>query len=232
MIAEPDLTRLARTIGDPTRMRMLHLLVDGRALTAKELAYGVGVEPATGTAHLQKLLADSLVASRVQGRHKYFRLSSPQVAHCLEAMLAVARPAEHASEARLPLQEARFCYDHLAGRLAIELTQSLLSMKLLRLNDQEFLLTRKGERWCDTFGIDLARLRNSRRKFAPQCLDWSERKEHIGGALGAAIGDRFLQEGWIKRQRDSRAVQVTASGVRMLRTKLRVRWVGDHPTCG
>jgi DNA-binding transcriptional ArsR family regulator len=224
MIAEPDLARLARTIGDPTRVRMLQLLMDGRALTAKELAYGAGVEPATGTAHLQKLFADSLVGARVQGRHKYFRLASPDVARCLEAMLAVALPIQQRPEERTPIQEARFCYDHLAGRLAIELTQALASRKLLRMNGNEFALTAKGERWCGEFEIDLRALRLARRQFAPYCLDWSERKEHIGGALGAAIGERFVSHGWIKRERDSRAVRVTAAGVRALRSQFGIRW--------
>ena len=224
MTAEPDLTRLARTIGDPTRVRMLHLLMDGRALNAKELAYGVGVEPATGTAHLQKLLADSLVNVRVQGRHKYFRLASPSVARCLEAMIAVAVPAKNLPEERTPIQEARFCYDHLAGRLAIEIANALAERKVLRVSGQEFRFTRIGERWCKKSGIDVAALRSSRRQFARTCLDWSERKEHIGGALGSAIAECFVRQGWIKREQDSRVVRVTATGVRALRSQFGIRW--------
>lgn len=224
MTVEPDLARLARTIGDPTRMRMLHLLMGGRALTAKELTYGAGVEPATGTVHLQKLLADSLVSARTQGRNKYFRLASPQVARCLEAMMAVAVRGEASVEKRSPMQEARICYDHLAGRLAIELTHTLVARKVLHMTGTDFALTSKGELWCGGFGIDLKEIHRSRRKFAPYCLDWSERREHIGGALGSAIAERFADRKWIKREPDSRVVHVTAAGVRALRSQFGIRW--------
>ena len=198
--------------------------MEDRALTAKELAYGVGVEPATGTAHLQRLLADSLVVARVQGRHKYFRLASAKVACCLEAMMSVAIPASPGNQVRSPVQEARFCYDHLAGRLAIELTRAFLSRKLLRIDRAEFLLTNKGERWCENSGIDLAQLRRARRRFAPQCLDWSERREHIGGALGSAIATTFLNQGWIRRGPEARVIRVTRSGIRGLRSQFGIRW--------
>jgi len=224
MIAEPDVVRLAKTIGDPTRIRMLSLLLEGRALTAKELAYGAGVEPATGTAHLQRLLGEALIAARVQGRHKYFRLASREVARCLESMMSVAIPATTIAERRLPIQEARFCYDHLAGRLAIEVTTALLARRRLEVDGQEFQLSSKGRRWCDDLGIDVEELGRARRMFAPQCLDWSERKEHIGGALGGALARKFLHEGWVQREKDSRVAHVTKSGIRALKTEFGIRW--------
>jgi len=224
MTVEPDVVRLARTIGDPTRIRMLNLLMEGRALTAKELAYGAGVEPATGTTHLQRLLADSLVVSRVQGRHKYFRLASPNVAHCLESMMSVAIPAKPAAERRSPIQQARFCYDHLAGRLGVAIAHALVARTILRTTGQQFALSHKGERWCNNFGIDIDALRRSRRQFAPLCLDWSERKEHIGGTLGSAIAQRFLDEGWATRERDSRVVRLSVAGIRGLRSEFGIRW--------
>jgi hypothetical protein len=192
---------------------MLTLLMEGRALTAKELAYGAGVEPATGTAHLRRLSADGLVVVRAQGRHKYFCLSSPQVAHCVESLLVLAPPGRPVP-ARVPhpLREARFCYDHLAGRLAIRITQALHTRGLIVRRDAEFLPTRRGERWFATFGIDLPAIEHSRRKIAPACMDWSERKDHIGGAIGAALAHVLLDAKWIKRQPDSRAVAVTPSG--------------------
>ena len=217
MNAEPDISRIARTIGDPTRIRMLTLLMEGRALTAKELAYGAGVGPATGTAHLRKLLADSLVAARTQGRHKYFRLSSEHVAHCVESLMFIAKPAKAAGQLQLPpIQQARFCYDHLAGRVAIEITQVLLAKKLMQLDGEDFTLSRKGERWFTDFGVDLATVSRTRRRFAYSCLDWSERKDHLGGALGAALAQRMLDLGWLKRIPDTRIASITTKGRRAL----------------
>lgn len=213
MTVEPDIARVARTIGDPTRIRMLTLLMQGRALTAKELAYGAGVEPATGTAHLRRLIADELVVVRAQGRHKYFRLTSPHVARCVESLLVLAQPG-HPLPLRVPhpLREARFCYDHLAGRLAIQLTEALLERRLLVRHATEFVPTTQGERWLANFGIDLTAIARSRRKIAPACMDWSERKDHIGGALGAALAELLHDKKWIKRKADSRAVIVTPAG--------------------
>ena len=213
MTAEPDLARVARTIGDPTRIRMLTLLMEGRALTAKELAYGAGVEPATGTAHLRRLLADELIVVRAQGRHKYFRLTSSQVARCVESLLVLAPPGRTLpTRAPHPLREARFCYDHLAGRLAIQLTDALLERRLLIRRATEFVPTAKGESWLTGFGVDLAAIGRSRRKIAPACMDWSERQDHIGGALGAALAGILHGKKWIKRQPDSRAVALTPAG--------------------
>ncbi|MBI2516554.1 MAG: winged helix-turn-helix transcriptional regulator [Opitutae bacterium] len=213
MLAEPDVARVARTIGDPTRIRMLTLLMEGRALTAKELAYGAGVEPATATAHLRRLLGDELVVVRAQGRHKYFQLASPHVARCVESLLVLA-PSGPAAPPRSehPLREARYCYDHLAGRLAIRLTHALLERKHLVQRDAEFVPTPAGERWFAAFGIDLAALARSRRKFAPVCMDWSERQDHIGGALGAALAQRLQEARWLKRKPGTRAVTVSPAG--------------------
>ncbi|HET7536015.1 MAG TPA: winged helix-turn-helix domain-containing protein [Candidatus Didemnitutus sp.] len=213
MVAEPDVSRVARTIGDPTRLRMLTLLMEGRALTAKELAYGTGVEPSTATSHLRRLLADALVVARAQGRHKYFQLASPQVARCIESLLVLAPATDTApGKADHPLREARFCYDHLAGRLAVRLTTSLLGCGILELHDGNFLPTKNGERWFGRFGIDLGELARTRRKFAPACMDWSERKDHIGGALGAALAQRLQDARWIKRKTGSREVAITPAG--------------------
>jgi DNA-binding transcriptional ArsR family regulator len=225
MIAGPDVSRIAQTIGDPTRIRMLVLLMEGRALTAKELAYGAGVLPATATSHLHKLLTDSLVQSRIQGRHKYFRLASPDVGRCIESLMAIA-PARHtnAGDVSSPMRSARFCYDHLAGRLGVEITRSLLDNKVLEPKQNAFNVTRKGDRWLTAFGIDLQQLRRSRRKFAPLCLDWSERKDHIGGALGAAIAQVMLDNHWLRRKKDTRIVTITTAGERNLQSMFHIHW--------
>jgi DNA-binding transcriptional ArsR family regulator len=213
MPAEPDLSRLVRTIGDPTRIRMLTLLLSGRALTAKELSYGTGVEPATGTAHLQRLLADSLVVSRTQGRHKYFNLASANVARCIESLMVVARPARTEEQLSLPpIQIARFCYDHLAGRVATQIADVLQSRGILRFHERTVDVSSKGERWFRKFGIDFDSLSNTRRKFASACLDWSERRDHLGGALGAALARRMLTLEWFTRDQETRAVRLTRRG--------------------
>jgi DNA-binding transcriptional ArsR family regulator len=215
MEQEPDIETLARTIGDPTRIKMLTLLMEGRALTAKELAYGAGVEPATATAHLKRLLDERLVSVAVQGRHKYVRLASPDVAQLMELMMAVApraqvrRPVPRVAE---KLRHARMCYDHLAGELGIGITDGLVKQGLLRKEEDAFAVTKKGAAWFGDLGIDLEQARGKRRKFASQCLDWSERRDHLGGALGAALAERLIDLGWIARKRNSRAVVVTEAG--------------------
>jgi DNA-binding transcriptional ArsR family regulator len=225
MNAEPDLARVARTIGDPTRVRMLTLLMEGRALTAKELAYGTGVEPATGTAHLRRLLADALVVARPQGRHKYFRLASPQVAHCLEALMAVAPRTDPAPvEKMAPLHRARFCYDHLAGRVATAITHFLFAKKLLRADGKDVAVTKNGAQWLADFGVDLPAAVRSRRRFAYLCLDWTERQDHLGGALAAALAQRMIDADWLRRKPDTREVSATALGRRELLSRFDIPW--------
>lgn len=217
MDAEPDIARLARAIGDSTRIRMLNALMQGRALTAKELAYGAAIAPATATAHLSKLEGEGLVTATTQGRHKYFRLASAEVAHLIESLTALAPQARDAPPMEeQPIRIARFCYDHLAGRLGTRLTDVLTARGVLADAGKLFTVTRKGETWFREFGIDLPRLRRSRRKFAYPCLDWSERRDHLGGALGAALAQRLLALGWIEKTRRSRVIAITKSGRRAL----------------
>ncbi len=216
---EPDLRRLAGALGDASRIRMLTLLMEGRALTAKELAYGAGIEPATATAHLRRLVEDGFLQPAVQGRHKYFRLTSPAVARLIESMMALA-PSAPTPVTLTPIRAARYCYDHLAGRLGLSLAQALVGQELVRRVDDAFLLTEPGERWCGELGLDVPALRQGRRKFAYPCLDWSERQDHLGGALGAALALRMTELGWIERRRHSRVVTVTADGRQALATRL------------
>ena len=234
--AEPDFQRLAGTIGDATRIRMLMLLMEGRALTAKELAYGAGVQPATATAHLQRLLRDRVIAVAVQGRHKYFHLASSQIGQLLELMLVVAPHGE----ARTPppsargleaIRVARFCYDHLAGQLGTRIAEVLLARGLLRAartprGTKELTLTRDGEAWFDELGVNLDAARRSRRRFALRCLDWSERRDHLAGSLGAALAARLVELGWLARRRDSRVVAITGAGRDALMARFRLCFEG------
>lgn len=218
MHAEPDLARLATTVGDPRPIQMLALLMEGRALTAKELALGAGITPATATAHLKRLVDDGLLAGTSQGRHKYFRLASEHVAHLVESLMRVApRRLPVPAHAAKPIRQARFCYDHLAGSLGTGLL-ALLMRKGWLVNDstdaaaRQLELTSKGTKALTTLGIDLTGAHARRRQFACRCLDWSERRDHLGGALGAALAEHLQTAHWIERKKNSRVVAVTALG--------------------
>lgn len=217
MNAEPDLARIAGTVGDPRRIQMLSLLMEGRALTAKELALGAGIEPATATAHLKRLLEDGLLESTAQGRHKYFRFASEHVAQLVESLMRVAPPrkAQPAAKSDDPIRRARFCYDHLAGSLGTGLLALMLKKRWLENEGEDpkqLRITPAGEKALGTFGIDLDGARARRRQLACRCLDWSERKDHLGGALGAALAEHFKAQRWIDRQKHSRLVRVTPLG--------------------
>jgi DNA-binding transcriptional ArsR family regulator len=211
----PDLARLAATVGDASRIRMLSLLMEGRALTAKELALGAGIEPATATAHLKRLLEDGLLQSAAQGRHKYFRFASEQVAQLLESMMRVApRSRAVAAPPHEPIRRARFCYDHLAGTLGTGLLALMMKKGWLEAGDDDkaLALTARGRKALDGLGIDVDAAQARRRLFACRCLDWSERRDHLGGALGAALAEHLQAQRWIERRKHSRVVRVTPEG--------------------
>ena len=219
------LENFAKIIGDATRIRMLQLLMEGRALTAKELAYGARVEPATATQHLRRLQEGGLVSVKVQGRHKYFKPASPQVAELMELLMVLAPDHEGRAvgpRVEEPLRRGRMCYDHLAGELGIGITEALVRQGILRKEADAFAVTKRGGAWFSDLGIDLDTARALRRKFAASCLDWTERRDHLGGALGAALAERLVDLGWIARKRHSRAVAVTDAGRRRLAEEFRL----------
>ena len=216
MTTAPSIAEIAALVGDPARANMLLALMDGRALTASELAYAARVAPPTASGHLGKLVGARLLALEKQGRHRYFRLASPAVADLLEGLMAVAvdgapryRPSSCGDEA---LRLARTCYDHLAGRLGVALADTLLSRGHIVLDEDAGQITADGGRFFDEFGLDLACAENRRRRFCRPCLDWSERRRHLGGAVGAALAGRCFELGWIERVKGSRAVTITAAG--------------------
>ena len=216
MEAEPDLARIATTVGDPRRIQMLALLMEGRALTAKELALGAGVEPATASTHLKRLLEDGLLEAAAQGRHKYFRFASEQVAQLVENLMRVAprKPIAVRVTTPLPLRRARYCYDHLAGALGTGLLAHMLRKGWLQddTEPKQLTLTPRGAKGLAQLGIDLEATATRRRQFACRCLDWSERRDHLGGALGAALAQQLQERKWIERRKHTREVRITAAG--------------------
>jgi DNA-binding transcriptional ArsR family regulator len=212
-----DVVPAASLLAEPTRAAMLTALLDDRPLAAGELARLAGVSPATASAHLARLLHGGLVTVISQGRHRYYRLAGPDVAHILAVLAAISgRPAvrslKQSRQARM-LREARTCYDHLAGRVGVELCDALLrGGHLVEPADGALEVTSHGRAAIGGFGIDLDAVRRGRRKFAPACLDWLERRPHLGGALGAAFLERLLELAWLERGTTRRVLRLTPAG--------------------
>ncbi|WP_084958017.1 ArsR/SmtB family transcription factor [Thermoactinospora rubra] len=225
---EADIAPVAALIADPSRATMLNALLGGRALAAGELARLSGVSPATASSHLAKLLEGGLVEAVRQGRHRYYRLAGHEVAEVLETLAGISRRTPVTSlrqsrQARL-LAEARTCYDHLAGRAGVALLDGMRERGYLRHGE----LTDRGERVLADLGVDVAKARRSRRRFAPECLDWTERRAHLGGALGAAVTEALMAAGWLVRGRTPRAVVVTEEG----REGLAATFACEEPAVG
>lgn len=216
MIEGPYIAEAAALIGDPSRATMLSAMMDGRARTATELAYASGITPQTASGHLAKLADARLIAVEKQGRHRYYRLANEHVAQVLESLAVLAvhgaprhRPTGPRDDA---MKLARTCYDHLAGRLGVALTNAMLERGVIEHREDSFEITAKGRDDLSGFGLDLDAIDRSRRAQASRCLDWSERTPHLGGALGAAILVEVEERNWISRKKGSRAVTVTRRG--------------------
>jgi len=212
----PNMAEIASLLGETSRATMLASMMDGRFHTASELAYMAAIKPQTASFHLAKLVEGKLVRVEKQGRHRYFQLAGEEIAQLLESFLAISPPPEvrslkQSSQMKL-LQDARTCYDHLAGKLGVQLTESLLNAGFLRLEEKQFLITAEGAQFFSDFGLDLDDLKRKRRSFSHACLDWSERRYHIAGALGQGILAHFLSLGWVTRVPSIRAIKVTEKG--------------------
>ena len=216
--ADHSLPGIAGAIAEPARARMLCCLLDGHARTSTELSVVAGVSPSTASAHLARLREARLVDVVAQGKHRYFRLAGADVATALEALLVVAGLPRPAFEPNTPdrLRRARTCYDHMAGTVAVALHDRLAAQGWLTPAADGYGLSAAGEAGMARAGVDLAAMRKLRRRFACPCLDWSERKPHIGGALGAAMLRLALQRGWAEQDLDCRALHVPARGERQL----------------
>lgn len=217
----PHIAQVAALVGDPARANMLCALLDGRALTAGELAALAGVTAQTASAHLGKLADAGLLAPERQGRHRYYRLASPLIGRMLEGIMAVAEagPARHHPHWRGgdTLRAARTCYDHLAGRLAVAIADALVRHGHIVLTEDGGEVTAAGTDFLTGFGLDLGLAAKRRRAFCKPCLDWSERRPHLAGAVGAGLATRAFDLGWVARIRGSRAVAITEDGRRGIR---------------
>ncbi len=217
-------SRIAAAIGDPARARMLYSLSDGHARTSTELAVVAGVSPSTASAHLSRLLSERLIKVHAQGKHRYFSLEGPNVAGVLEGLSVLAGAAAPRFEPNTPhrLRFARTCYDHMAGTLGVSLHDSLHAKGWFAASSRdgrEYELTPAGTRWLQALGIDLDAARALRRRFACPCLDWSERRPHLGGALGAALLQLALKKKWVAQDLDNRALRLTTHGRREMQAR-------------
>jgi DNA-binding transcriptional ArsR family regulator len=225
--ADPDVASIAALIGNRTRAAILFALLDGGELSASELAFRAGTSPTATSTHLAKLVAAQLLTARVSGRQRLFALASPDIAHAMEALSVIARPrpivglSQNTSVARI--REARSCYDHLAGRLGVAFTDVLLQRKALRLSEKEFIVTRSGEAFFAAVEVDVAAAREKRRNFARACTDWTERRPHLAGSLGAAVLGRFLAAGWVTRHKLDRSLSITPHGRIELQERFGIR---------
>lgn len=216
MKAGPDISRVASLIGDPARANMLAELIDGRALTASELALVAGVSKQTASAHLSKLLDGGLLEAEAQGRHRYFRLSGEEVAEALESLMGVAAlygaPRARTGPREPALRRARVCYDHLAGELGVAAFDRLLAGRWLARKEGTLTVTTKGRNGFAALGIDVDAAARARRSLCRPCLDWSVRRHHLAGGLGAALLDTVLKNKWARRTQGSREVRFSPAG--------------------
>ena len=220
-----DLAEIGALVGDPARVAIIEALMDGRALTAGELAYVAGVSPQTTSEHLRRLTDTRVLAAIKQGRHRYFRIASPLVAQMMESISVVAAieaPPRRRPPSRIDaaLRDARMCYDHLAGKLAVGIADAMIERRFLALDADGGEVTPAGFAFFNELGIDLETQKRGRRAFCRPCLDWSERRFHIAGTTGTAIARHCESKGWIKRLRDTRAVVLSDAGRNALRDLL------------
>ena len=220
----PNIVRIAALIGDNARAEVLCALMSGGALTATELADMAGVTKQTISFHLGKLLEAGLREVEQQGRHRYFRLAGPDVAQLLESLMGMAVRSHGVRPRTGPrdpaLRKARICYDHLAGELAVLAYEQMLRQGVFEIRQEGPWLTEHGRLWFRRLGIDADAVAGAKRSFCRACLDWSERRHHLAGALGAALLTRIQQLRWARRARDSRVVVFSAQGEASLRAML------------
>ncbi len=221
-------SRVAAVMGEPARARMLFCLMDSCARTSTELAVVADVSPSTASVHLNRLKQARLVKVLVQGKHRYYSLAGADVANVLESMSVLAGGSQNKFVPGTPnrLVAARTCYDHIAGKLGVSLHDRLVTLEWLATTadgENAYDLTPKGTKMFDALGLDVEEIRSWRRRLAFACLDWSERRPHVGGAIGAALLKLALRKNWVSRDLDSRALSVTRYGQRAMLTQFGLR---------
>lgn len=230
--ASADLTAsgIAAAIGEPARARMLYCLTDGRARTSTELAMIGEVSPSTASVHLDRLRTEGLVTVAIQGRHRYYSLGGPAVARVLEGLSVLAGSRKRVFVPSTPtgLRAARTCYDHIAGALGVAIHDRLVALRWIwregKAESRSYGLTPDGRKPIERMGLDIEELLGARRRFAFACLDWSERRPHLGGALGAAILRAAVRQKWVVQDLNSRALEITAAGKKELDQRLGIRF--------
>lgn len=231
---EPDIATVAGLLANPARLAMLEVLLDGGSHPAGDLARQARVAPSTASGHLAALVQGRLVDVQRIGRQRQHRLAGPAVAQAMEslALLAAPRPVSSLRQATQEehLQRGRTCYDHLAGQLGVALADALRDRGAIRQVGETFDLTRRGQTFFEALGLDVLASRKLRRGFTLACRDWTERRFHLGGALGAALCGRLLELHWIRRRPSSRAVLVTQEGLIGLRTRFGIDWMEANAT--
>ena len=220
MNVSSELLEVAVLLGESARASILWNLLDGQARPAGELAFLANVSPQSASLHLAKLVNAGMLSVKNQGRHRYYAIASPQVAHVIESMETLVPSAvkdKPLSRSKIPdFRLARTCYDHLAGKLAVDIVGAMQKQGLVSVGKEDFVISETGLRWFSEFGINIDELKRQRRAFASQCLDWSERQYHIAGALGSALLQQLLLRNWIAQQPPGRVVRVTLEGRRNL----------------
>ena len=221
---ENDFGSIVGLIGDPIRANILWTLLDGRAYTASELAVTVDTTPQNLSMHLAKLIKADLLSVETQGRHRYYAFARPEVAYAIESLAGLLpdRSKDKATKEDPPIRVCRTCYDHLAGKVGVALAESLVKHRLLEHNGPEFTPTQRGTRWFGDMGIDCEALKTQRRSFARSCLDWTERRPHLAGSLGAALLQKMVDDHWVRRMPNTRAVIVTPKGRKALSELLKL----------
>ncbi|MCE5168726.1 winged helix-turn-helix domain-containing protein [Paenibacillus profundus] len=207
---------IASLLSDASRSAMLTHLLDGRFHPAGEMALAAGITPQTASFHLAKMMESGVVVAEKHGRHRYYRIQKSADAEIIEQLLSLSGPVQITSLRQSvqmeKLRHARMCYDHVAGELGVSIADSLTERGLLYKNGMEFAVTEAGESFFNDFGLELGELRKKRRSFCRCCLDWTERKHHMAGALGQALAERMMQLNWLERDSSSRAVRITEEG--------------------
>ena len=223
---ENKFSEIAALLGDRARSLMLWSLLDGRAYTASELALSADLTLQAASNHLAKLTEAKLLTVERQGRHRYFRFASPETAHVIESMASLVTLSSGTTKKsrQIPtaIGHARTCYDHLAGKFGVAVTEALLKNRYIFDEYGKYVLTEAGIKWFENLGIAISDVRKQKRSFAYLCLDWSERKHHLAGALGAALLNALLENDWIRCKKNSREVIVTLKGEIELRKQLNI----------